>query len=51
MPFKSLKQKKYLYGKKPEVAKKFAEHEKDMPDKKMKKKMKSRMTDGGKMKY
>ena len=46
MPFKSLKQKRYLYGKKPAVAKKFEEH-----GPKMKKKMKSRMTDGGKMKY
>lgn len=46
MPFKSLKQKRYLYGKKPEIAKKFAKH-----TPKVKKKTKSRMTDGGKMKY
>jgi hypothetical protein len=26
MPFKSVKQRKYLYSQKPEVAKKFAEH-------------------------
>jgi len=26
MPFKSVKQRKYLYANKPEVAKKFAEH-------------------------
>ena len=28
MPFKSEKQRKYLYAKKPKVAKKFAEHSK-----------------------
>lgn len=28
MPFKSEKQKKFLFAKKPEVAKKFVEHEK-----------------------
>lgn len=28
MPFKSIKQKKYLYAKKPKVAKKFAKHSK-----------------------
>jgi|TARA_X000001382_G_scaffold61268_1_gene42194 hypothetical protein len=27
MPFKSEKQRKYLYAKKPKVAKKFAKHE------------------------
>jgi hypothetical protein len=28
MPFKSSRQRKYLYAKKPEVARKFAEHSK-----------------------
>jgi hypothetical protein len=36
MPFKSEKQRKYLYAKKPEVAKKFAEHSKPKPKKKAK---------------
>lgn len=49
MPFKSPQQRKFLFAKKPEVAKKFAAHE-DGP-KKMVKKMKSRMSSDGKMKY
>ena len=36
MPFKSEKQRKYLYSQKPEVAKKFAEHS-PKKDSKMKK--------------
>ena len=50
MPFQSVKQKKFLYSKKPAVAKKFAEHSRTMPDMPVKKK-KMRMTDSGKMKY
>jgi hypothetical protein len=37
MPFKSEKQKKYLYATKPEVAKKFAEHSKKKKSTKKKK--------------
>jgi len=38
MPFKSEKQRKYLYAKKPSVAKKFAKHgKKKSPAKKRKK--------------
>lgn len=39
MPFKSKSQQRYLYAKKPSVAKKFAEHTKDykkLPEKKRK---------------
>lgn len=41
MPFKSDKQRRYLYANKPEVAEKFADHEdKDKGDKKPKRKSK-----------
>lgn len=38
MPFKSQKQRKYLWAKKPEVAKKFTEEEKKSKTRKRKKK-------------
>jgi len=36
MPFQSEKQRKYLWSQKPEVAKKFASHEKKQPARKRK---------------
>ena len=40
MPFKSAKQRRYLYSQKPEVAKKFAKHEKKTAKRKPKKRKK-----------